>query len=159
MNRPPASRFDPPHRLHLKNGAASGFTLVEVAVTVFILATAIATSITALQSAFRSLDSARNLEIAGQIMQCEFEKERLFNWTQLNEPAYQPVIDTSFTRNPTIAGRFTLSRALAVLPQRSGQMVQVTLTTSWRSYDGHNLSRSYTTYFAQNGLQGYFYDH
>lgn len=136
--------------------AAAGFTLLEVAITVLILALAIGTTITALQRAFLSLDTARNLEIAGQIMQVEIEKERLFNWTQLNDASYQPTIDTSFTRNPAIAGRFALARTLVAVPQHSGLLVQVTLTVSWRSYDGRDLTRSYTTYFGQNGLFNYF---
>lgn len=125
--------------------------------TVIVLALAITTSLSALQRAFLDLDTARNLEIAGQILQCEMERERLLNWTQVNDAAYQPVIDDSFARNPAIAGRFTLSRSLVPLTGRSGRMVQITLTTSWRSYDGRNLSRSYTTYYGQGGLHAYFY--
>jgi hypothetical protein len=91
-------------------------------------------------------------------MQCELEKERLFSWTQINNATYLPVIDPSFTRNPTTAGRFTLSRSLVTLAQHSAQMVQITLTVSWRNYDGRSLSRSYTTYYGQNGLYAYFYN-
>ena len=58
------------------------------------------------------------------------------------------------TGSPAIGGRFTLSRAVAV---RSAQSVQITLTVSWRGYDGRNLSRSYTTYYTQGGLHEYFY--
>jgi hypothetical protein len=110
-----------------------------------------------MQRAFLALDTARNLETAGGIMQCEFEKERLFSWAQVNDATYLPVIDTSFTRNPSTAGRFTLSRSLVALAQHSGQMVQITLIVNWRSYDGRSLSRSYTTYYGQNGLYAYFY--
>jgi hypothetical protein len=86
------------------------------------------------------------------------EKERLFNWTSASDSTYQPVIHPSFTRNPAIAGRFTLSRSLATVAQRSGQVVQITLTVRWRSYDGHSLSRSYTTYYTQGGLYAYLYN-
>lgn len=120
-----------------------------------VLALALVTSLTALQRAFLNLDTARNLEVAANILQCEVEKERLFTWAQLNDPAYVPAIDASFARNPAVGGRFTLSRTVAALTGRSGQMVQVTLTVRWRSYDGHNLSRSYTTYFTNGGLHEY----
>lgn len=142
-----------------KRRARAGLTLIEVAASVAVLALAIATSVTALQSAFLNLDTTRNLEIAGQIMQVEMEKERLFTWTQLNDSAYTPTIDTAFTRNPAIAGRFSLARTLTVVPNRNNQVVQITLTASWRSYDGRNLTRSYTTYFAQTGINQYFYNH
>ena len=124
---------------------------------VIVLAMAITTALMAMQRAFLDLDTARNLQLAGNIMQCELEKERLFNWTQVSNAAYQPAIDGSFMRNPVVAGRFTLTRSLSVLPQRSGQVVQIILTVRWRSYDGRSLARSYTTYFCQGGLYNYFY--
>ena len=126
--------------------------------TVIILALALTTSLTAMQRAFLEFDTARNLEIAGNILQCEMEKERLFTWAKAGDTTYQPVIDASFTRNPAIAGRFTLSRALTTLAAHSGQIVQITLTARWRSYDGHTLSRSYTTYYTQGGLYEYLYN-
>ena len=133
------------------------FTLPEVALALIVLALGITTAITALQRAFLNLDTARNLQVAAGILQCEIEKERLFNWAQVSDATYQPVIDASFLRNPAVAGRFTLTRTLATVAQRSGQMVQVTLTVRWRSYDGRNLTRSYTTYFGQGGLYNYVY--
>lgn len=140
-----------------RSAAARGLTIMEVALAVIVLAMAITTSITAMQRAFLDLDTARNLEIAGNILQCEMEKERLFTWAQASNAAYAPVIDASFAGNPAIAGRFTLSRSLVALAGHSGQVVQITLTVRWRSYDGHSLSRSYTTYYGQGGLYAYFH--
>ena len=92
---------------------------------VFILALALTTSLAALQRAYLQLDTARNLEIAANMLQCEMEKERLFTWAVVSN-TYVPVIDTSFSRNPAIAGRFTMSRSLATV--HAGQTVQITLT-------------------------------
>ena len=122
-----------------------------------VLAMAISTSLVVMQRTYLALDTARNLETAGGIMQCEIEKERLLSWAQVSDATYQPAIDASYMRNPATAGRFTLSRSTAVMAQRSGQMVQVTLTVTWRSYDGRSLSRSYTTYFCNGGLYNYIY--
>lgn len=134
-----------------------GFTLAEAILAVLVLALGIATSLTALQRAYVALDTARNLTLAGAIMQNQIERERLLGWAQVSDAAYRPAIDASFLANPAVAGRFTLSRTVTALPQRSGQMVQVTLTVTWRSYDGRSLSRSYTTYFTQTGLYNYIY--
>jgi prepilin-type N-terminal cleavage/methylation domain-containing protein len=145
-------------RQHLdRSQVRRAFTLPEVALAMIVLALGITTAITALQRAFLNLDTARNLQVAAGILQCEFEKERLFSWTQVSDGTYQPTIDASFLRNPAVAGRFTLMRTLAAVPQRSGQVVQVTLTVRWRSYDGRSLTRSYTTYFCQGGLYNYLY--
>jgi hypothetical protein len=144
--------------------------LIEVAMTAFILALAIVTSITTMQRAFANLDTARNISTASAILQTEMEKERLFTWTKVSDVTYQPTIDASILRNPTVAGRFTLSRSVTQVigppdqtttpatpgTARSGQ-VQVTLTVRWRNYDGRTLARSFTTYFTQGGLNEFLY--
>jgi Tfp pilus assembly protein PilV len=135
-----------------------GFTIVEVMMAAAVMAFALTTSITTMQRGFLSLDTARNITIAGQIMQSEFEKMRLLPWATIDaytntSPA--PTIDTSFTSNAYIGTRFTLTRQVDVV--RAG-MKKFTLTVSWRSYDGRTISRSYTSYYGQNGLYDYFYN-
>lgn len=132
------------------------FTLVEVIMSVSVLALAITTSITVMQRAFLNFDSARNLEVASRILQCELEKQRLLPWAQVSNSAYTPTIDAVFLNNPKIAGRFTLQRSIALLPDRGGKLLQITLTATWRSYDGRTQSRSYTTYYGENGLYSAF---
>lgn len=132
-----------------------GFTLVEIAVTASILALAIVTSITTLQRAYTQLDTARNISIASTILQTEMENERLFPWAKLIDATYQPTLGTSFLRDPTIAGRFAITRSIAQVSGRSTQ-IQVTLTVRWRNYDGRSLSRSYTSYFTQGGLNDFY---
>ena len=126
--------------------------------TVFLLALAISTSITTLQRAFLNLDTARNLSTASAILQTQIEKERLLAWTTVSDPRYQPTVDSSYLRNPEIAGRFSLARTVTVIADRAGQVVQVTLTVRWRSYDGRELARSFTTYFTRGGLRDFVYD-
>lgn len=123
-----------------------------------VMAFAITTAITTMQRGFLALDTARNITIAGQIMQSEFEKMRLLPWTTIDAytnttPA--PAIDTSFTSNAYIGNRFTMTRDVTLV--RAG-MKQFTLTVSWRSYDGRTITRSYSSYYGQNGLYDYFYN-
>ena len=95
MDATPAARAAPRSR--------RGFTLVEVVLAVFVLALAMVTSLAALQRAFLNLDTARNLEIAANILQCEMEKQRVFDWAQLTSA-------TGATRKaaaPTPASRAT----------------------------------------------------
>jgi hypothetical protein len=130
---------------------------VELAMAVLVLALALTTSITAMQHAFLQFDTARNLEIAANILQCEMEEERLFTWTQASNASHVPVIDASFARNPKVTGRFTLSRSVATLAAHSGQVLQITLTVTWRGYNGRSLTRSYTSYYTQGGLYAHLY--
>ncbi len=146
-----------PRKIRSPAAAARAFTIVEVAMSVLVLALVFTTSLTAMQSAFLQFDTARNLEVASNILQCEMEKERMFTWAAVSDGTYAPVIDPGFARNPTISGRFTLSRTLAVVAGHSGQIVQITLTVRWRGYDGRNLTRSYTSYYTQGGLRDHFY--
>ena len=133
-----------------------GFTLVEIIMAVGVLALAITTSITALQRAFMNLDSARNIETACRIMQCEFEKERLLTWSAVTDAAYKVAIDSAFSGNPAVAGRFTLTRSTSTVSGHSGKLLQITLTVTWRNYDGRSLQRSQTTYYGNGGLYTYF---
>ena len=135
-----------------------GFTLLEVMLAVAVLALAITTSITTMQRAMLNLDSARCLETASRIMECELEKERLFTWTAVSNVTYSPTLDDGFARDPTIATRFTLSRSVSTVTGYDSKLVQVSLTVTWRSYDGRRLSRSHTTYFGNGGLNDFIYN-
>jgi Tfp pilus assembly protein PilV len=141
----------------------SGFTIFEVMIAAMVMAFAITTAITTMQRGFLSLDTARNITIAGQIMQSEFEKMRLRDWTVIG--AYDTsapttlTIDSSFTSNAFIGNRFALTRDVDVIATTTGiGLRQITLTVSWNSYDGRPLSRSYTSYYGQNGLYDYYYN-
>lgn len=128
----------------------------------FILAVAIATSITTLQRAFLSIDTARNMTLAGQIMQHELEKVRLKDWTTVS--AYTDdddlTIDSLFTANSYVANlvaqrRLRLAREVTT-PETD--IIQLTYTVTWRNYDGRELSRSYVTYYARYGIYDFFYN-
>jgi hypothetical protein len=127
-----------------------------------VMAFAITTSITTLQRGFLSIDTARNFVIAGQIMQSEIEKMRVSPWSSTvtvtgladytnTSPAIS--IDPVFTTNTYINSRFTLTRTMA---DPKTDLRQITLTVTWRSYDGRQISRSYTTCYARYGLYDFF---
>jgi hypothetical protein len=142
------------------SGARRGFTIAEVMIAAGVMALAITTSITTMQRAFLALDSARNITLAGQIMQGEFERLRLKAWTVIGAYPLLPetttlTIDPIFTSNPAIGNRFTLIRSVT---ENNSEMRKITLTISWRGYDGRPLSRFYTTYYGKNGLYDYFYN-
>jgi Tfp pilus assembly protein PilV len=137
---------------------ARGFTIAEVMFAAAVMALAITTAITTMQSAFLALDSARNITLAGQIMQSELERMRLKDWPTVSGYPAGPsalTIDTSFTGSATINERFTLSRSVAEV---HADMKQITMTIVWRGYDGREQSRSYTTYYGKNGLYDFFYN-
>lgn len=127
-----------------------------------IMALAISTSITVLQRGFLSLDTARNITLAGQIMQSELEKMRLKNWTHINAfptANTEIPIDTSFTSNPFVGNRFKLFREVEEINMGTGVgMRKITLTVQWKSFDARVYSRRYLSYYGQKGLYDYFYN-
>ncbi len=157
MRTPHAFPPKPPPRLALRtDGAASAFTLLEVMMAVAIFSLTITTAITTMQRAFNNLDAARNIETACRILQCQMEKERLLTWAQVNDATYQATIDSAFTGNPVVAGRFSLARQTALVANRGGKILQITVTVTWKNYDGHSASRSQITYYGNGGLYTYF---
>lgn len=134
-----------------------GFTILEVGMAAAVLALAITTSITVLQRAYTMLDTARNLTLAGQIMVTEMEKMRMQDFSSLPAAGTSGAvtIDSTFTNNPKIASRFTLTRTVT---EPVTDVRQITYTISWKSYDGRTISRSYTTYYARYGIHDYIYN-
>jgi hypothetical protein len=139
-----------------------GFTILEVMLAAAVMAFALTTSITTMQRAFLSLDTARNITIAGQIMQSEFEKMRLRDWSVIggySTTQTELTIDSAFTSNAFINTRFKLYRDVTEINMGTGVgMREIKLTCQWRNYDGRTISRSYKSYYGQNGLYDYFYN-
>ena len=133
-----------------------GFTIVEVGVAAFVMAMAISSSIVAMQRAFVSIDTARNLTLAGQIMQSELEKIRLRDWATISSYSEEPTdisIEEEFTA--AVGSRFKLQR-VATTPESDMRMIK--LTATWRSFEGREFSREYVTYYARYGIYDYFYN-
>lgn len=124
-----------------------------------VMALAITTSLIVLQRAFVALDFARKVTLAGQVMQSELEKMRLEDWATI--AAYAPETDLTgsvgsvFAGSAAITNTFTLVRRVGDV---RADMKQITLTISWKTFDGRAFSRSYTTYYGRNGLYDYFYN-
>jgi Tfp pilus assembly protein PilV len=157
-DRFPAVFRSAPERSYRKRA----FTILEVMLASIVMAMAITTSITTLQRGFLSIDTARNFVIAGQIMQSEIEKMRVSPWfstatvtglTDYTDASPAITIDPVFTSNAYINNRFTLSRHMA---DPKADLRQITLTVTWNNYDGRQMQRTYTTYYAKFGLYDFF---
>ncbi len=123
-----------------------------------VMALAISTSITVMQRAFASLDTARNLTTASQILQSEIEKMRLKDWTVVSAYAAGPTtlaVEGVFSATATIGTRFALTREV-ITPQ--ADMREIVLTITWRAYDGRVLTRRMTTTYCRYGLYDFYYN-
>jgi len=140
----------------------------------FVLALGIVTSLTALQYGMRQVDTARNMTLAGQIMQSNIEILRLYNWSQLvaeqndqASPTTPKEISAATTitsgtsttldaKLTAIARNFVCSRLIADISGKS-DMKLITLNVSWSGIDGRAHNLVFQTRYARNGLSDYFY--
>lgn len=136
----------------------------------FVLAFGIASSIIVLQSGFKQIDVARGTTLAAQIIQSEMERLRMMSWTSVSalataagSPSGQAtgvtVFDgaTYFSSNLDIAGRYTITRTVAADSGRPDDIMNITVTVRWQSYDMRWHQRSFTAIYARNGLYDYYY--
>lgn len=126
-----------------------------IAATVMVLV--ILSSIGTLTFGYRVLENARLTTLAGQVLQSEMETLRLKNWTEISAlPASE-----AFTVDSAILAsgynKFTCTRTVANAPTGSGTIKKITLDVSWTSIGGNAFSRRYMSYFAENGLNDYYY--
>lgn len=125
-----------------------------------VMAFAITTSITTMQRAFLALDTSRNLTLAGQIMVSEMERIRMLSWTDVSAFDLSPtvtnvVLDSTFSQ---MASRFTMTRTVTLPDASNTNIREITLTITWRGYDGRQHTRSYTTHYARFGIHDYIYN-
>ena len=153
---------------------ARAFTLIEVMLAATVMTMGIATALTALQYGLRATDTARNMTLAGQIMQSEIEILRLQNWSQIvalqnaqESPTIPARLDPAATITSgtgtrldaaltAIANRFACTRLIADISGRVDIKV-ITLAVTWAGVDGRSHTITYQTRYAKDGLSDYFY--
>lgn len=123
----------------------------------FVMLFGVSTSLITMQRGFEAIDTARNITLAAQIMQSEMERIRLLNWSSL--PADDNDVDLTafFTNNPALADKFTLTRIVADVSGKVGEMKTVTLTVDWTGATGSPHQRRFLTRYTKDGLYDYYY--
>lgn len=136
-----------------------GFTIMEVTMTTFIMAMALSTSILTMMGGFRSIDVARNITLASQVLQSEMERLRLMSWSDIAALSTSETVDLStvFTSDAALAARYQLVRQVTDVSGKVGEMKQITLAVTWTNSSGLPLSRQFTTYYTKDGLYDYYY--
>jgi type II secretory pathway pseudopilin PulG len=143
----------------VKSDSAS--TLVEVVVSVAILAICMAGLMGAMANGFFTIQLARENQRATQILMEQAEMIRLYNWDQVNQPGFIP---TSFVadydpQNGNSSLVYTGTVAITAVPftaSYSTNMRQMNLTLRWAT-KGVPRVRTLTTFVSKDGLQNYVY--
>jgi prepilin-type N-terminal cleavage/methylation domain-containing protein len=147
------------HRQRQRKSSRRGFTILEVMMATFVMGLGIATSIVAMQSGFRHLDLARGTTIASQIIQSEMEQIRMMSWTKLSALPATWSFDGGdfFSNNPKIRGKYTVTRTRTPDPARPLDIMNLSISVRWQTYDGRWHTRSFSALYARNGLYDYLY--
>ncbi len=166
IGRTPAARIASAVQCR-RRPARRGFTIIEVALALFVLAFVIAAALVTLQSGFKQLDNARYTTLAGQILQSQMEKLRLLNWNQLTNSTdgasthntFIPDVTADTETQAIIAAHFTCTQTISAPPVSSpfhDTMRDITLTVTWSGTDRRVHSLSYVTRYGENGISDFF---
>ena len=136
-----------------------GFTILEVALAATVMAFGLSSAILAMQRSLHTLDVARNITLASQVLQSEMERIRLMDWADIASLSSSATVDLStvFTSDSNIASRFTLTRSVTDVSGKVGEMKAILLSVSWTAIDGRELTRTFQTIYAKDGLYDYYY--
>jgi Tfp pilus assembly protein PilV len=136
-----------------------GFTIFEVMMATFVMAMGITTSVIGITSSLKTLDVARNITLASQVLQSEMELLRLKNWADIAAMTGTSSVDLSsmFTGDAALTARFTLTRTVSDLAGKVGEMKNIQLVCTWTALDGRVISRQFSTYYTKNGLYDFYY--
>lgn len=146
----------------LRRSREAGMTIAEVIIASCVMAFAITTSITVMQSGFSTIDTARGNTLASQILQSEIERIRLMSWANVTDPdkmmgEHKVDLKEVFATSSELASKFTLVRTVKDDSARPGEGVDIYLQVQWQSFDGRSHSRSFQTKYVKNGLYDYYY--
>lgn len=129
----------------------------------------ISSAILVMQSGFKALDTARNTTLATQIIQSEMERIRMLSWTDVQRMDVSADVDlaTIFPQNTELERKVLaqMQRTFSPLPTRtltpltdySSEIIEITVTVTWKGIDGINHSRSTKTRYCKDGLYTYYF--
>jgi len=136
------------------DGRRSGFTLIEVMISTFVLAIVMAGVFAALKRGYDLVEMSRDETRVSQILQSELEDLRTKNWAALTAlPAEETYLPQG--RFSSVFGdKYSCHRRIA---DRAPGQKQIELTVQWTSLSGTTHSRQYLAWITQDGLFDYYY--
>ena len=158
-----------PSILQNPNRVTWAFTLVEVLMSVGILAIMVASLYAAFISGFASIKTTREELRATQILTQKLEAIRLCTWAQLSncptsfQEYYDPLGITNNTVGAIYAGTFSttgVATNIADSVSYKTSLHLITLTVTWTNYINSSPiihTRQMQTLSAHNGLQNYIW--
>lgn len=138
---------------------ARAFTILETMMATFVMALGISTSILAMQQGYKFLDTARGTTLASQIIQSEVERLRMMSWATITALPATATFDgaTYFSSSSSLTGDYSMTRTVALDSTRSSDVALITVSVTWKTYDGRPQTRRFQCKYMKNGLYDYYY--
>ena len=138
-----------------KINKTSGFTLVEVIVSMFILGIIFTSAFSTYMLGLNMIEDSREEVRVSQIIQSEIERLRTKNWSQLKNMQPTSYFDPSGEFAQIYAKNYKCFRYL--IPLDTGDKMLVAIRVEWKNSTGLKSIRWFNTIFTQNGLNDYYY--
>jgi prepilin-type N-terminal cleavage/methylation domain-containing protein len=136
---------------------SGGFTLVEVMVSMFLMATVFTAAFGAYFLGMRMVDDAREELRASQIIQSEMEALRSLNWTDLDAlPSVAPLQPTGYLISQ-FSKQYLSYRQVSNISGSEGTQKRVIVYVYWKNSRGVYTFQIANTIFTKGGLNDYYY--
>lgn len=135
--------------------AAAGFTLVEVMISMVLLAIVLAGAFSTYILGIRMMSDFREEVRATQIIQSEIERLRTQNFTQLGTYLGENEFTSKGEFINEFSDAYTARRTVSSIS--GGSQYLVSIRVQWTSQSGRQQTRWFNTVFTKDGLNDYYY--
>ncbi len=142
-----------------KSGGAPkpGTTLLEVLIAMVILAMVIGSSMVSLGYGFTRIENARHATRISQVLQTEMETLRSMSWEEMQEMITAEGNPSTFTPHfQDNEDRIKDLVATRTFKTVKTDMLEITLTATWKDSKNTEHDLSYVTWYGKEGLSDYY---
>ena len=133
-----------------------GFTLVEVIVSMFLMAIVFTSAFGSYFLGMRIIQDSREEVRASQIIQSELERLRTKNWQQLNAMTKNQF--EYFEPQGTFVKKYSKNyTAFRVIIDDSATRKWAVIFVQWKNSRGKAVNQAFSTVFTKDGLNDYYY--
>lgn len=140
----------------LYSNAKGGFTLVEVMVSMFLMAIVFTASYSSYFLGMNMVEDAREELRASQIIQSELERMRTMNWDAINSVGSWSKVNPEGEFIKKVSDDYVAYRQIKPVPDETDLMM-VRIFVWWTSSKGTRTFQVFNTIVTKDGLNDYYY--
>jgi uncharacterized protein (TIGR02598 family) len=141
----------------LQTTSTAGFTLVEVVISMTLMALIFTAAFGSYFLGMDMIDDSREEVRVSQIIQSEIERLRTKNWGQLGLMASGETFDPDGEFVKQYSDKYNAYRYVILLTNQRSQQYLVAVRVTWTTQSGRTTVRWFNTIFTKGGLNDYYY--